>query len=216
MAKDSAKSKLIADMLKKSVKSDKPVKREFTLEPQILLCENIPMPMHGVAPRVVLGKKWWDRTRKEAYRSTGYHCIACGVHKFEAKVKQHLEAHEVYDINYRTGRMVYLRAVPLCHFCHNYIHDGRLTLLCQAGKITHQRFTQIIQHGDSVLQKAGLSKLSKRQREDKMRLLAGRGGLAPWDEWRMVYGKRVFKPKLTRAEVMFPPELLFESDAEEE
>ena len=212
VAKDSAKSKLIAGMLKKATKSDKPVKMEFELCPEVLLCPNIPMPLHGVAPRVVLGTKWWDRTRKEAYRSTSFHCIACGVHKTAAKVKQHLEAHEVYEVDYEAGRMKYIRAVPLCYFCHNYIHDGRLQLLLQAGKISHKRYTDIIQHGDAVLKRAGISKLPKRQREDKIKLLAKQGRLASWDDWRMTYGGRVFKPKLSRAEVLYPPELLFEGD----
>lgn len=214
MAKDSAKSKIIADMLKKATKSNKPVKREFELWPEVLLCPNIPMPLHGVAPRVVLGRKWWDRIRKEAYRSTGYHCIACGIHKTQAKVVQWLEAHEVYEIDYTAGRMKYIRTVPLCHFCHNYIHDGRLQILLQARKITHQRYAAIIQHGDAVLKAAGLSKLPKRQREDKVKALARQGKLASWDDWRMTYGKRVFKPKLTRAEVLYPPAMLFEEEDE--
>ena len=170
--------------------------------PEVLLCENIPAPLHGIAPRAVLGKKWWDKTRQAAYKSTNYHCIACGVHKSGAKLKQHLEGHEVYKIDYTSGRMVYVETVPLCHFCHCYIHDGRLTGLRDSGQISHGLFAKIIQHGDSVLSAAGLSRLPRRQREAKLLTLAQQGKLAHLDNWRMVYGKRVFKPRETLAEML--------------
>src|SRR5678815_897106 len=78
------------------------------LRPEILLQQQIPQPMHGVAPRTVLGDKWWNAERTAAYKSTAFHCLACGVHKSCAEYHKWLEAHEQYEIDYLLGRMTYL------------------------------------------------------------------------------------------------------------
>lgn len=173
---------------------------KWARRPEVLLSPNIPRPMHGVAPREVLGAKWWNETRQAAYRSTAYHCIACGVVKYQAKCRQWLEGHELYAIDYEKGRMTYLETVPLCHFCHNYIHDGRLNSLLEQGKIMHQKFTAILQHGDSVLLAAGLKRLSHGDREAAVRELVILGQVKEWSKWRLVVNGRVFPPKYKSAE----------------
>lgn len=152
--------------------------------PYILLHPNIPKPMHGMAPRVVLGQSWWNKERKLAYASLDFHCEACGVHKTEAKYKQWLEGHEVYQINYPLGRMVYVRTAPLCHYCHSYIHRGRLEWLLQTRMINYQKFAAIIQHGDRVL---GASKLSPK--------IDYVGPIADWENWRLVVNGKEYLPK---------------------
>lgn len=153
------------------------------LRPEILLGGNIPPPMHGLAPRVVMGRKWWDKTRKAAAQATRQHCLACGVSKWQAKGRQYLEGHEVFDIDYLLGRMVYVETVPLCHFCHSYIHDGLLRILLATRKISHARYVAIIQHGDEVLRRANLV----RSRPETL-------GMAEWDDWRMVFEGREYPP----------------------
>lgn len=165
--------------LRKGIKPKPPWKKR----PEILLCHRIPEPLHGVAPRVVLGGKWWDKTRKEAYKSTNYHCIACGVHKLSAKYRKWLEAHEVYYIDYLVGRMEYVETVPLCHFCHNFIHMGRLQALLERGQINHGKFTAIVQHGNSVLKKANLRK----EPFDP-------GPMADWKDWRLILFGKEYPP----------------------
>lgn len=163
--------------------------------PEILLCPNIPQPLHGIAPRVILGSKWWDATRKAAYRSTRYHCIACGVHKYRAKYHQWLEGHELYLTDYRKGRLTYLETVPLCHFCHNFIHDGRLMMLLRNGEIHHAKYAAILQHGRKVLDEAGLRKESRKQREEAIMEMIQNGEMAPWEEWRLVLFGKEYLPR---------------------
>ena len=144
----------------------------------------IPKPLHGRAPRVILGSKWWNETREAAYKSTNYHCIACGVSKARARGPKHLEAHEVYRTDYNVGRLYYLEAVPLCNYCHNYIHQGRLQSLVDNHKISYQRFVAIIQHGDNTLAQAGM-----------LRPPMYEGPLVEWSEWRLVLFGKMYKSK---------------------
>ena len=165
------------------------------LRPELLLGSNVPRPMHGVAPRVILGSRWWNQERQAAYRSTKYHCLACGVWKHQALGRDWLEGHETYDIDYLKGQMVYVETVPLCHYCHNFIHDGRMRSLLAKGKLTHQKFTAIVQHGDSVLFAAKLSRARFEDREDAMADMILNGEVAPWPNWRLVLFGNKYPPK---------------------
>lgn len=168
----------------------------LVLRPDILLGSNIPQPLHGVAPRVVLGTSWWNKTRREAYRSTEYRCISCGVHKTKAKLRQWLEGHELYEIDYAKGRAKYIETVPLCHCCHSFIHDGRLLALLEKGEIHHFKYVTIIQHGEEVLARAGLKRLSLEERD---RLILD-GELAPWSKWRLRIGRNLYPPRFKSEE----------------
>lgn len=156
------------------------------LEPELLLAPNIPKPLHGVAPREILGATWWNATRREAQKLTNYHCLACGVPKALARYHQWLEGHEVYEINYELGRAKYLRTVPLCHFCHNSIHDGRLKALLDKGEIHHAKYVAIIQHRDRVLAEAGLSRSAKTDNQLQK--------VAEWSKWRLLLFGKKYKP----------------------
>lgn len=158
----------------------------WRLRPEILLGPQIPKPMRGVNPRTVLGVAWWNQTRSEAYRSTSYHCAACGAWKHKAKGRSWLEGHELYEIDYARGTMRYLETVPLCHYCHAYVHRGRLEALLEQGKITHAKYAAVVQHGDQVLREARLGpKVLDRYI----------GPFAEWSKWRMLVGRRRIRPK---------------------
>lgn len=171
----------VSSKIKKILSEKQEVK--WVLRPEILCCQKIPKALHGVVPREILGKKWWDETRDAAYRSTDFHCVACGVHKYEAKSRQWLEGHEVYEIDYLSGIAEYKETVPLCHYCHNYIHDGRLKALLEAGRVHHAKYVAVIQHGDDVLKKHSLV----RDRYD--------GPIADWSDWRLIINGKTYKPK---------------------
>lgn len=167
---------------KKFMKRRKAGVCRLPLRPQLLCGPQIPTPMHGLAPRAVLGEAWWNKTRKAAYESTGYCCLACGVYKFKAKARHWLEGHEVYNIDYVKGRMTYVETVPLCHYCHSYIHEGRLTWLLETFQIHHSKYVAIIKHGDEILLKNRLQKFLYN------------GVCAEWSQWRLVVNGSYFKP----------------------
>jgi len=165
------------------VKGRLPKPITWTVRPEILLHPNIPKPLHGVAPRVILGGKWWDQTRKSAYQATAFHCAACGVWKHEAKVHRWLEGHELYDIDYLHGRSTYVGTVGLCHLCHNFIHSGRLEALLQKGQVTQAKYILVLQHGSSVLAKAGIAFPPPYN-----------GPFAEWGSWRLVLDGKEYPP----------------------
>ena len=171
----------LAERLKKAL--SKNVSVDWKPRPEILQCPQIPKPLHGVAPRVVLGQSWWNRERQAAYKSTNYHCIACEVHKSCAKGRQWLEGHEIYSIDYERGRSTYIETVPLCHYCHNFIHDGRLEALLDAGKIHHSKYVAIKLHGEEILLKHRLKPKEPH-----------RGVCADWANWRLVIDGVEFPP----------------------
>lgn len=151
--------------------------------PEILLTGGIPPALHGLAPRQLLGPTWWNRTRRLAYASTNYHCIACGVSKFDARARQWLEAHEVYETDHLLGRMTYVEAVPVCHYCHSYLHFHRLQKMLDTGQIHHAKYAGIIKHGDSILSTIGLSRPSNYS-----------GPTVEWSEWRLIVNDIEYKP----------------------
>lgn len=165
-------------------------------KPELLTMPNIPMPLHGVNPRTVLGGSWWKKEREEAIKSTNSHCEACGLHKTKVRGrKKWLEGHEVYHTDYLNGRLTYIRTTPLCPFCHQFIHDGRLRWLLDTRQITQERFVTIIQHGDAILKAAGLYRKPRYQREQELTRLYEQGLLAPWGEWRLVIWGDEYPPK---------------------
>lgn len=164
--------------------ADESPKPTWKLRPEVLIGPNTPKPMHGVVPREILGRSWWNKERKAAFESTEHHCIACGVHKSAAPGREWLEGHELYRIDYLSGTMVYTGTVPLCHFCHNYIHDGRLESLLRQGKIHHAKFVAIHQHGDRILEEHGLTVPPEYT-----------GPFADWEDWRLILEGKQYPPK---------------------
>lgn len=153
------------------------------IEPRLLCHPNIPKPLHGVNPRTIMGKNWWDKERQKVYAERGYHCFACGVHKSDAKYHKWLECHEDYDINYKTGEVKLKRLVALCHCCHSFIHSGLLKVRLDNGDIQKEKYDYITHRGCQLLKKSGL----KPWTGSNIRICA------EWDKWRLIIdGKEYF------------------------
>jgi len=127
----------------------------YKLKPEILVHPNIPKPMHNLSPRTIEGEGWWNKIRQEVYAKYDYHCIACGISKYEAKGFKWLEAHEFWDINYYKGICKIKSIEPLCHYCHNFIHSGRLRMYKGKEK-SIQEVQNILEHGFHILSENNL------------------------------------------------------------
>lgn len=127
---------------------------KFT-RPELLYHPPLPLPMHGVNPRTIMGKAQWDILRRKVFEKNNDCCWACGVHNDNAEPKPRLEAHELYDINYVEGRMELREIVGLCPMCHMYIHRRRLLSLVQKGKRQASLYDAVYAHGQAVLHSKG-------------------------------------------------------------
>lgn len=161
------------------------VKVPLFKNPELLLGSRVPTPLHHRNPRSILtqiDEFWWDRTRKAVYESQDKHCACCGVHQKDQKgwVKNQLDAHEVYDINWETGEVRLKEIVPLCKFCHNAIHFGRLTAQVESGKMQERSYYAIVSHANTVLREAGLpAKNWDVKVDDNIHQV-------PWEKWRLI------------------------------
>lgn len=90
----------------------------------LLTMPNIPKPLHAVNPRLIMGDAAWAKVRKKAYYDAGYRSEISGILRAEPGG---LHAHEVYDINYKTGLCTFKRVCAITPQEHVYfIHSGRM------------------------------------------------------------------------------------------
>lgn len=162
-----------------------PVKVPLFKNPELLLGSRVPTPLHYRNPRSIIteiDEDWWNRTRAKVYESQDRHCACCGVHQDQQKgwVRGQLDAHEVYDIDWTTGAVRLKEIVPLCKFCHNAIHFGRLTAQLQSGKIQEKTYYSIVQHANTILKNAGLPQKNWNvEVNDNIHDI-------PWEQWRLI------------------------------
>ena len=155
------------------------------IEPELLTHPNIPKPLHGVNPRTIMGKEWWDKNRRIVYAERDFHCFACGGHKKEDKFHNWLECHEDYNINYKTGEVTLKRLVALCHCCHSFLHSGLLEMRLRKGDISDSDYDYIVKRGKKILKKAGLKQWTGEDVED----------FADWGKWRLIIEDKEFYSK---------------------
>lgn len=178
------------------------------IDPSLLTQPNIPKPLHGINPRTMRGKDWWDKVRKEAYKSTDNHCKACGIHKSLARYHKWLEAHEAYKIDYIKGLVIIEKIVPLCHACHNFIHSGRLAKIAGSRECSMEKAIEILEHGFRILAKNNLKCFPGTLMTAEM-LQAGTYNVESyefpeittrWEDWRMIFEEDIYRPKFATFE----------------
>jgi len=177
--------------------------------PELLASPNIPKPLHGVNPRTILGKTWWDYERQTAYAKHDYRCWACGVPKQNADYYQWLEAHEDYNINYEIGKIELKEIVALCHSCHSFIHNGRLYTIYKEGQVDKDRVMHILEHGFDICQRNNVKPyygayvtwfmICGMDVDDAIKKAKLYGWFptieASWDKWHLVIeGKEYYSP----------------------
>jgi hypothetical protein len=173
------------------------------LKPEILCHPNIPKPLHGINPRTIKGERWWNEERQKIYASTDYHCIACGIHKTEARGHKWIEAHEFWDIDYMTGICKILSIEPLCHYCHNFIHSGRLKMILGKQKTTYE-IINILEHGFKILSENNLpamfytidfaKEIGAKTFDVKSNLPVTNPSI-DWKDWKLIYEKKEYYSK---------------------
>lgn len=170
------------------------------LKPEILTHPNLPKPMHGLNPRTLLGQTWWDKTRLEAQKRTNYICIVCGVHKTKAIKHQWLEGHEYWEIDYKKGKCKVISIEPLCHYCHNFIHSGRLTEIV-GGEKSKREVKEILEHGFKILSDNKLKcfpvtlELAKKLGvKTNVKSYKAPESKIEWIDWRLVLNGKEYEP----------------------
>lgn len=145
---------------------------------ELILHPQIPKPLHGVAPRVVMGEEWWSEVRSACYRASGRQCACCGMFFSQVVGYPRPEAHEVYDIDYVRGRATYVEAVALCHWCHMSIHIGMVENTFLQGQFTPEEYAYVHNHRQKYVKRA----LEEGHRYPDMEP----GEKVPWADWRMI------------------------------
>lgn len=168
------------------------------VRPKLLLHRPLPRPLHGMAPRLVFGKEWWDEKRTKAAQKNRFCCWACGVHKEKAEEHTWLEGHEVYDIDFKKGRAVFIEVVSLCHYCHCFIHLGRLQNEVQRGFSPYSKVLAVEGHGLDTLAKHKVIPKQKARlnKEQALRNFARDISMVPWARWRLVIDNVEYVPEL--------------------
>lgn len=95
----------------------------------LITMPNVPKPLHGMPPRVIMGNTKWNMMRKRCYFDANYKCEICGCEP----EKGNLHAHELYSYDYKEGTGTFERCIAVCKTCHDGIHSGRLITMFKNG-----------------------------------------------------------------------------------
>lgn len=181
----------------------------------IIAMPNIPKPLHLVNPRNLLGRRTWDFMRKACYTQAKMTCEICGEHQ----EKGHCDAHELYDIDYKTGTAKFVRTICLCRKCHRYgIHSGRCITLFKHGnplmtkevllegaenvfKLVH-KYNKEHPDADLRVYSTFLEYLKRLELEEEMRELIDKyeikfyeentKEMAEWEDWKLIIGNKEY------------------------
>lgn len=152
------------------------------LKPYLLFHPPLPKPMHGLNPRSIMGKEWWDEKRLEAQKKNNYYCWSCGIHKTEAHYHQWLEGHEAYKIDFDSCTFELEEIVSLCHCCHNYIHSGLLEVKLRKGEIEKEKYNFIIERGNALVKSVPYMPFN----DDLVEKIKEVNSSSDWSKWTLL------------------------------
>lgn len=80
---------------------------------RLLTMPNVPLPLHALAPRNIVGPTEWNKIRKRCYVNANWKCEICGKELNPGEA----QAHEVYSYDYKKQEAVFERPVCVCKTC---------------------------------------------------------------------------------------------------
>jgi hypothetical protein len=112
-----------------------------------------------------------------------FKCWACNIPEKKAREYQRLEGHENYEIDWASGTCTLTEVASLCHYCHNYIHRGRMEILLAYGKLSQSFVEDVIRHGDRLT--AHLTRPAQR------------ATVAPWADWVLLIDGKAYPSRFS-------------------
>jgi hypothetical protein len=85
----------------------------------VILPDMLPTTSWEANLRTQLSEPEWDRLRRFCYQAAGNTCIACG-----SRGEPHVEAHEAWSFNEKSGVQKLKAILCLCPACHKIKHLG--------------------------------------------------------------------------------------------
>lgn len=95
--------------------------KRFLLQPKAL-----PTTVHYQNIRNLIPRAAWDKIRKHVYEEANHVCELCGA-------KKRLEAHEIWNFDFKSKTQTLQNIVALCANCHRIQHANLLKLHSDKG-----------------------------------------------------------------------------------
>jgi hypothetical protein len=167
----------------------------------------IPLALSGVNPRTILGKSEWREVAKKAKRLTNYHCKCCGIYTLDIPAEDNLEAHEVYEIDFKAKKATYKKTIPVCTLCHEVIHHRRIMRLFANGKYKKTRLRKLISHAAKLLPPDNpklleLKSIIAGATLEAILAAADHEAIGEFSSWRLIYKNKAYPPKFPNLEAL--------------
>lgn len=119
----------------------------------IIAMPNVPAPLHGCAPRTLLGNSTWTHMRKKCYFDADYKSQISGIELDGRNSDLKCNAHELYSYDYVHGEAYFERAVCISPIEHNFIHSGRMLTMYKKGNplMPKSYLLKVVENGFSII-----------------------------------------------------------------
>ncbi|MEX3984172.1 hypothetical protein AB4Y45_35035 [Paraburkholderia sp. EG287A] len=137
-----------------------PRKFQFRGDPPVpvLLPDMLPSTVWEANLRHLLSDAEWDRLRKFCYAAAGNTCVSCG-----SRGEPHIEAHEAWRFDEKTGVQSLRGILALCPTCHKAKHLGYANRIGVLPAVLNR--LKWLNDWDDVKLKDELARVAERQEE---------------------------------------------------